>query len=546
MSRIRIAGLALGALALLHGFAAQAAPAAWTQWLQQLRSSGYTVSQGSASVQNCSTSVAVFYTCAGNNPSGAYIQTEPPVDGEYIDPCYNAAHDCSGATPNALTRTVQFSDGSSASVNPYFRLVDTQAIVTLIQLPPAAAYLGLQSYVFTRNRSDCNAPAFPDPCRSPIFGSVGNAINNVSIARQSGLALGSGGTVAIVTTSNAALYNALASALSAAGIDASKQLFAEPLAQHIRTPSYDANVRTGLGSEADELATLLRYSLPADASGTSWMNDLPNQVQVFRVTAPASLAVSRYDTVRIQEKRVNVDETTSALNYSAALDELQTLLANWLVAQKKIAGKTFKVPVVSSTTMATQSDGSAIADGLLVGPVCISRGLNCLGDTQDTDTYRTAVVGPLLHTAMMIGVDSTRTGNATYHAVSVYRNDTLEGVAAISQTNPSAAGFDTRTLHGSASDFIALLQKSNPQIQPSATLAAALPDLYIALVTRECTRVLIKTTVPEFCNRPYVMKLSSKMTPAPIPLTIAHRAYVRPGDINGADPTRLLTPRVVY
>ena len=99
----------------------------WAAWVKQLNERGYSVSQGSVMLFNdCAQAVAVFNSCFADNPAAPYVIPEPPIDETYVDSKYAAPFSTDGA-------------------NMIFRLADTDALVTLVVLPPEAAYMGYQS-----------------------------------------------------------------------------------------------------------------------------------------------------------------------------------------------------------------------------------------------------------------------------------------------------------------------------------------------------------------------------------------------------------------
>jgi hypothetical protein len=495
------------------------------------------VAEGTAAPVDCSAVIAVFGSCSGNNPAGIYLQLEPPIAGEYVDPCYNSKHDCSGRTPNAFTQTVTLADNTQATVNPFYRLDSNQALITIINLPPLAAYLGYQSYVFSRYIGlGILCPPFsiyPDPCRSATNASISNSINNVTIQNQAHLGLGSGGTVAIVTTPSSTLNSKLTSAWKAINGADPSLLFSEPLGTSFNAGIYSSSAQSGLSTGNDEMVTLARLALPQDQTATTtWVNGILQNVRVYRVTLPG--ANTRFASATLATKHYTYDER----QYQSALNELSNDIKSWLATVNKSN--------VSSNLIVQSSNfsNSGTATSGAIGPICLGPLLKgCWADAQDTDTYRTAVVGTLTHTAAVVGVDSTKTGNASYISIGVYRNDTQEGVAALSEVNAAQVGFDNGGLSGSASSLVNALYASKLISAPSATLTAALPYLYVALVSRDCASG--SNPLPFFCGTNYTYYLDGQTVPAQTGISLTHRAYVHPGDTNGPNPYYLLSPVVL-
>lgn len=474
----------------------------WNSWVSSLSDDGYTVTAGAARIQtsaDCDQFVAMFGSCWGNNPAAPYVLIEPPVNDSYVDPTY--------AEPFSETTD----DGTA--VNLFWRLAPTDALVTVIDLPPQAAYFGYQSYLFTREASaydnlvDTNTS--PDDSRLELFASVGNAINQSVIEQQSGLDFG-GGTITIISTGNQALAEALQDdAQSTDGLD-STQLIVEPLGD---------NLSIGTGEDADDLLTLIRYALPEDDSAADdWRDAIASHVHVYRVSDSGG-NVERYAQPTLTEK-----DGTDESDYADALDELQRLVQLGLSSRQDVA--TASEFVTSSFTVGDDSYG-------LVGPDCIDNGADCLGDTQDTDAYRVAKAGKLSGSqiAVSIGVNATQTGNATYVSLGAYDSDTMTGVASASQTNEDAAGFSSGELNGSAEELLSDLGVLD---QASDDLKAKLDELYAVAWSRDCDQGVSP------CET-----ISTDDVPEDSSIAIAQRAYLRPGDTVGADPDKLLAPRLI-
>jgi hypothetical protein len=507
----------------------------WTDWIAALQSQGFTVTQGIASKHTCDDFIAVFKDCNGDNPAGLYADVEVPVDNEYVDPCYNSDHKCDGQ--NIFTKIVTLPDGSQTSVNQFYRLSDKQALVLIVKLPPNAAYFGYQNYVWSRALSiygkECNpAPSDknPNPCRILVRANVGNAINHLSILKQSGIALGSDRRVAFITTANKALYDSLASAFLQVG-GRQKLLLLEPLGAKINAGKYSAGIVTGLDADSDELNAFIRYTLPQDqTAGDNWLNAIADNIQVFRIEKSDG-PMTPFSTVRIAPKNYTPGES----DYQAALDELAGNLQTWLQSTKTSLVKKTNMDAAAIYTPSGQPLSGT------VGPICLQKATDCRRITDDTDAYRSTSIGQLRETAIVVGIDNTQTGNAHYISLGVNRADVFKGIYSLSQTNPQATGFASGTLRGSASDFVADLVARGLIPVPSLTLTNALPKLYVAIITRDCSAGSTKF----FCSKDYTVKIDSVDIPVDTSIVLTRRAYIHPGDTNGANPRYLLSPVVI-
>jgi hypothetical protein len=482
--------------------------AKWEQWLADLRTQGFRVAQGGVKLFDnaaCEQLIAVFHSCFANNPAAPYFVPEPPVSGGYVNPNYAVQFVTPGVT--------------GAPSNMVFTLSDTDAVVTVVRQPGRAAYMGYQSYVFTSAMANYAANPPQKPTEAPgggryeIFGSLGNAVNDVIVANRLGSAWNSG-DVAYVTTANKALAKELAAAAGRAGFDP-QRIFVEPVG---------SNVKTGTGAAADELIALIRYALPEhEAENQAWQAKIAENVQVFRVTAPVGYSVGRFPVPDYTPK-----QKTSEMAYDQSLQELSGLLAQWLAAEQ---GSAFQAKAMTSS-MAVGPAGEFRG---FVGKECIKRGHNCLGDAQDTDSYRFGSIGTLAknETAALAGINHALLGNAAYISIGVYNGDDQTGVGSASQTNRSATGFESGTLNGSAE---VVLRRIGYYDKASAKLKADLPYLYTALISRNCS------DGDKYC----IALTDEKALPPTANVSVFQRAYIKPGTTTGAEPNKIPSPNLIF
>ncbi len=198
----------------------------FVDWLTTtLPANGYTVSQGTyTTFPGCNVFITAFKSCFGNNTATPYLITQPPIATPNNLPAYATDPDC------LLTGT----NPSGQTTSDLWQVAPNQAIVTIITLPPQAAYLGFQTYLLERSAALYpNAPAAlptePSNCDGTnlnqgflaapdgnlvLFNNFTNAINNGLIAAQIPAFNGSAwnttapisdNTIAIITTPNKAL-----------------------------------------------------------------------------------------------------------------------------------------------------------------------------------------------------------------------------------------------------------------------------------------------------------------------------------------------------
>lgn len=514
---IAIAALAGGCGSSDSGTSAQLSD--YQAWIDDLPGQ-YAVAQGNAYLmQNfeCPTYVEIFDSCFGQNPASPYIIPQPAVGDSYVDPIYAAPLD----TP-----------GPDGTTNIIYRLSDNDALVTIISYPPKAAYLGYQSYVFTRETSyyaDITPPrtrvVSPNPDRYELFGSLGNDVNSIIVQDQHGQAPWGGHVIVYVTTSNETLADALIASARARGLNPDS-IFVEPVG---------ANVITGTGADADDMITLMRYAVPESPSAaTDWQNELSNNALVYTVSNE-SLAVSRVGATPYTPHTVNTDET----GLETALQQLTALLAAYLEST---------VPTLTAASYQSRATTQNNSDGVpvsgLVGSSCIAFGVSCEGDNQDTSTYATVIDYVLLlgpeETAFIAGVNHAveSVNNSHYVSVDIYNAATSSGVAAISQTNPAATGFASGVLTGSAERLLADLGIAIPP--GSQDLRTHLSKLYATFVTRDCTNSVI-AAASALC----VDLMGHSLIPLDEPISIIERSYVVPGTTTGGYVPEMVYPYII-
>ena len=484
----------------------------YANWVTGL-SPGYTTEQGSVFLMlntDCPEFVSVFGSCFGQNPAAPYIIPEPPIEQSYVDPDY------------ATTFENQSSTGNTTDM--FYRLSDNDALVTIISYPPKAAYLGYQSYVFSREISDYagitppRAPVVsPDPDRYELFGSLGNDQNSVIFQNQYNTPWGA--DIALyITTSNQNLANALIANATAAGIDP-RSILVEPVGP---------NVITGNDASADDMATLFRYAVPEDSTaGAAWESAASTNVLVYKVTNP-DITVSRFSSTNYYTAHVvNNSETDLAAGLSSIAAVLQTYLAS---AQGEAAG-------VEPTLPTTVDNSQGIPTSGLVGSNCIQYGTLCEGDNQDTSTYTYLVLDHLAanETAFIVGVDHNVPGvnNTYYVSDDIYNAANSSGVASSSQTNPTAVGFSSGVLTGSAAAVLSDLGLTPPN-------GVDLSNYYITFIARNCNNSTISAASAYCINLQGV-----SLVPLIDPISVTERSYVVPGKTTGGYVPEMIYPSVV-
>ena len=454
-----------------------------------LEARGYDVARGYWTlwgVDQCRYPIQSLGYCYGNNPTAPYaLAVLPQWKDEFVDQ----------SMQHALTQ-------AQRNMSAIFRLDPQEALVVMAETPPPGRYFGIQTNVFTRegalNPADPILPKVsdpllrdilfgvsPNPSRVMMFASIGNANNNVVVERKTGEPWQTGQQRFFVIAPDADVADAMTAALSRAGVPASA-VFTEPV-----SPSL---VRVGLGRQADDLITYIRYAVPSDsAAGEQWREQLPLTVLRVRDVSEARpakpFAIPAYD-----QRSWNYDETTLAADLQALVDGVRT---RWNQPN---------APLVTFFSSFKFLD--------LVGQHCLgypdpNRGpMDCLGDTQDAD-YQISLSMSIDdgEVVAVVGTLATETGNATYVSLSVNWFPFLLGIKNISDTD----------LDGTAAAFAGA-------IQHDARL------FYVHYVARDCTGL-----------SPCV-EISRRLVPSGEVIKLIQRNYVSPGSARGPDPTKILNP----
>ncbi|MGE5114005.1 MAG: hypothetical protein ACM3JB_24355 [Acidobacteriaceae bacterium] len=464
-----------------------------------LEANGFAVARGYWTlwgVNDCKYPIQTVGYCYGNNPTAPYVlAVVPPWKDEYVDQKFH----------HLLNEPLR-------NMSAIYRLDQREALVILAQLPPPARYFGIQSNVFTREiafNSEDPIIAFvkadpllqsilygvsPDPSRMMLVASIGNSTNNVVIEQQTQQSPWNRPAY-IVITSDGDMQTEAINALVRAGASLS-DIFTEPVSPEL--------VKVGLDHSADDLITYIRYSMPVDSmAGEQWRDELP--LAILRVRDVSSRQYENPLPVPAYEQRTaNYDENALACN-SCDFGALQkAVLESWAQPQ--------------ATPMPFFSAYKALD---LIGQHCLGYGspnpnvprgpMDCLGDTQDAD-YQISRLSAQIDDGQVIaviGVLSTKTGNATYTSLSVNWFPQLVGVVNIDDT----------VLDGTAASFAsALPNPANSQL------------FYVYYVARDCTGLANCVEIP------------SRLVPTGGLIKFIQRNYVTPGSRRGPNPWKIVNP----
>jgi hypothetical protein len=464
-----------------------------------LAGNGYEVQRGYWALwgsDQCKYTVRVLGRCFGPNPTAPYAMAFlPRWRDEYVD---RTLHNVFGPERRGYS--------------PIFRLHEAEALIIMAEMPPPGSYLGLQTYVFTRqaeiNRKDEIFLALPEDLREILFAAapnpsrlitwatIGDSNNHVVIEDQTKTPWEYNQQRFFIVTPDQAAERDAAAALMAAGVDR-RQIFVEKVAADL--------VKLGLDPAADEFQTVLRYvQVPNTEDGDAWRARLPLTVLRVRYTRTSSMP----RTVPYPIPAYAVKTAESELGLAADMQDLiDTVKARW--NQAHAAVMPFAVAEL------------AWPAGLdTLGQHCLQRPMNCLGDNQD-DSFR---ISPTISldtnrivsdkiaqgdVVAVMGTLATATGNATYVSLAL-------------NSFPEAISFDNLTnldLGGTASAYSGDVANTD--------------KFYLYYFSRDCSGL---TPCREISESDVRIGGGLKLT---------ERNYVRPGTARAPDASLLLTPSIV-
>ncbi len=408
-----------------------------------LAAEGLVVDEGSFGifhVEDC----ADLPSCFGNNPASPYgLAFVPPAPGE-------ALVDLGAPFVKAGARAV-------------WRMREDEAVVTILRTPPAARYLGVRSYVFSR-------------AGETLFASLGDTLNELVLDTE-GSATAFDAEAAVITTADRALDARLRALLAAHGVGGIANSDVVP-------PSV---ARLGLGAEADALTLLLRVALFDDgAAGDAWLAAPP--ALVLRVRPAAERPIDAFPAPALRTRGTGTTEAGQADALAALEQAARAAFADGLV------------------------DAVGVAPLDLRGWACLSGGTQCLGD--NADALYTASLPIVLGSAdrlVVLGVDHTRAGKATYTSLAAYDTTRQLGVG----------GTSDRDFGGSAAVYLAGDARAD--------------GLFAVSFARDCQG-------EAHC---FTVGTAFPGVALDAPVSIAERAYLEPSTRTGPLGAELLRPRVL-
>ena len=309
--------------------------------------------------------------------------------------------------PPAPGQTVSNPMAEDDGMSRFWLMRPDEAVVFLGPTPPAAKYFGFTSYLYDR-KGPMNVIRFP------IFASLGDTLNNLTIATAKATSRVTDGPfeeqTMIITTADRSIDTRVRAAAAAAAIPSSS----------INTLAIPSSLlRLGLGPDADSFVQILRVAVFAsDTEKKAYISAPPGVV--LRLTPKTDEPTMPLDPLPEPLLRESGTGGTED-GFENALNELEAAIL------AKYSG-------LKSTPIRTSEMD-------IKGFDCIKEGRPCLGDNHDA-IYLNAF--PILSTGrlpdspedffILYGVNHEASGKATYSNASIYFRDRALGVAAINST----------------------------------------------------------------------------------------------------------------
>lgn len=497
-----------------------------TQVKAALESAGYEIREGKADlfdIEGAHKLAEPFGTCFGNNPAAPYIVPALPHRGE--------PYDYGPSMESKLT------NDQGEKLYWTYRLEEHEAILMFGNLPPEAAFIGYEPFLFTRHFDSNNllspdmnwmtdniglqqhlspnpdnllydhAPTYDgtdysnDPNRVVLFAN-GPTINRRDLESLAADGNFWGQQAILSTSADAGFEKALNDALG------------EALAnKHFHSPLGE-NIRLGLDYKADDFWTLMRYAVPVDPDAADkWRNNVANELVVLRVSKPGA-SVVRHSTYEFEPKaKATKDERSLAVDLQKIADAVGDAL--------DFGHQEVSVPL----------------SGTLHAPVSLPKAMSAVGATHDAH-YGVSAARPFGEgeALAVVGVNHNRTANSSYISLGIYDASIWLGIRGISQAlehpNPGV-------LNDSAQRFFETLKGV-----PDSLKGTDLSNFYIHVVARPDAGLDADLMASTLCT---VVEDESDQNEDRVelgldkPIRMSERAYLNPDAHCGPDGKKLLS-----
>lgn len=417
--------------------------------------------------------------------------------------CTPSDKNCFGTNPDSPYGAPNFGpapDGSNRSVTP---LASSDALVLVMETPPAMRYFGVTSYLFSRYYPN-QLPSAPatTPGFVPVFESLNDTVN-LDVIRSTG-----GSQPGVNPFGQLSLMVMTADAVTQAQIRDQLTALAVPATavNWINLPYRDAALHMGTAPTSDTYTLLLRMAYPADSTPSGQSASLDDYkarapLRVLLLRAPATHQGLPVATPRYRSPGSPPAE-------AASLAQAQDALVSQLQARFLGSYTITESPVTLAQTQ---------------NYVCIEQARQCAGDNSDalyaSDVSHFRPASPQ-DRLLVVGVNHVLQGKATYlsHSLVAAKNDM--GVLGVSDT----------WLKGTALSLAGVSDPSDPRY-------ATYSQLYAFTLAYDCHGDPVCVTIPQ----PSGTQLG---IPYGDPINLTGRTYLDPTSQTRPSAAELIPHRV--
>jgi hypothetical protein len=370
--------------------------------------------------------------------------------------CTDSKPDCFGTNPDSPYGAPNFGPNGTSSSAATTHLKTTDALVLIMETPPAMRYFGVTSYLFTRYYPNHIPPNPATPGFVPVFESLNDTVNLDVIGTTGSPQAGASPFTqlsVLVFTADSVTQQDIVKELGALG-------FPNSAVNLVNLPINAVPLNMGTAPTSDTYSMLLRMAYPNDPAQ---MQDYINRAPL-RVVYLSALQARRVSPVSAPSYRVPGSSPAESADLTQARDALVLQLRARFGTDYAIS----ELPVPQ-----LQTDNY----------VCISKALPCNGDNSDAiyskDVHAFVPTSPQ-DRILVVGVNHVSQGKATYLSHSLVADANHMGVLGVSDTWLTGTGLTMGGVSG-----------------PSDPRYATYSQLYAFTMSYDCQSDATCITIPQ-------------------------------------------------
>lgn len=384
-------------------------------FISALQNDNFTVQEGQVAYYNSLkwASEGLIPTCFGNNAGSPYLTfVIPPAPGQNPATGQNPPVNYNPNDPNNFPANPAFYPPGCL-----FKLRSDEAVVFVGDIAPPCVYFGFRSYVFfVENKTGkvyTSGVIGNDTVGwyHPIFGSLGDQLNNLNIFSQ-GTPYGSSGVpfgtkTVIIMTADQGVNKRVRNALLQSG-------YSPSIVNNDVIPSGLVNM--GLEKGKDTFCFLMRISQWTDpVAGQNYIDNIGSKTRLFRITPNNSISLEPFPVPELKPRGSGKSEFEIFSNVTGDMETLRSAI----IRQYATSDYTY-------TELNT-------AIGLLEGWAAYANDTNAQGDNRDT-TYLKAdnfQFNSDSDFVIIYGLNHDKSGKSIYSNSVLYGLNLLNGVASV-------------------------------------------------------------------------------------------------------------------